>query len=101
MTLAFSHLLVFVVAYLIGSIPFGVLVARAKGIDLRKEGSGNVGATNVGRVLGLRWFFVVFSFDFLKGFGPVLLASLLMMQDQRLDLAAGDLALVADRKSVV
>jgi len=58
--------------YLIGAIPFGFLVARwAKGIDIRFHGSGNIGATNVGRVLGLKWFFVVFTLDFFKAFVPV------------------------------
>ncbi|CAG1001836.1 glycerol-3-phosphate acyltransferase PlsY [Phycisphaerales bacterium] len=59
-------------AFLIGSIPFGLLVARAKGVDIRKVGSGNIGATNVGRALGRKWFIVVFLLDFLKGCGPVL-----------------------------
>jgi acyl-phosphate glycerol 3-phosphate acyltransferase len=58
-------------SYLIGAIPFGYLVARwVKGIDIRKEGSGNIGATNVGRVLGLRFFCLVFTLDLLKGFLP-------------------------------
>lgn len=58
--------------YLIGAIPFGFLVAKwAKGIDIRFHGSGNIGATNVGRVLGLKWFFVVFTLDFVKAFVPV------------------------------
>lgn len=59
-------------SFLVGSIPFGLLVARAKGVDIRKVGSGNIGATNVGRALGRKWFIVVFLLDFLKGFGPVL-----------------------------
>ena len=63
------------IAYLIGGIPFGYLVARAKaGIDIRQHGSGNIGATNVGRVLGLRFFVLVFVLDFLKGALPVLIA---------------------------
>lgn len=61
-------------AFLSGSIPFGLLIARAKGIDIRAAGSGNIGATNVGRVLGKRWFLVVFALDFLKGLIPVLIA---------------------------
>lgn len=66
-----SALLV-VAAYLIGSIPFGWLVAKvAAGIDIRQHGSGNIGATNVGRVLGLRYFLLVFLLDFCKGAGPV------------------------------
>ncbi len=58
-------------AYLIGAIPFGYLIARAKGVDLFQVGSGNIGATNVGRVLGRRWGILVFILDFLKGAGPV------------------------------
>jgi glycerol-3-phosphate acyltransferase PlsY len=60
-------------AFFLGSIPFGLVVARMRGVDIRKHGSGNIGATNVGRVLGLRWFFVVFFLDMLKGVMPVLL----------------------------
>lgn len=65
--------LVFLVAYLLGSIPFGLLIARAvAGIDIRTVGSGNVGATNVGRTLGRGWFFAVFLLDAAKGALPVL-----------------------------
>lgn len=60
-------------AYLIGSIPFGLMIARAvAGIDIRAIGSGNTGATNVGRILGMRWFAVVFALDFAKGCLPTL-----------------------------
>src|SRR3954468_15758840 len=62
-----------VVAYLIGAIPFAYLVVYwAKGIDIRTVGSGNVGATNVGRVLGFRYFLLVFALDVLKGLLPTL-----------------------------
>ena len=61
-------------AYLVGSIPFGVLIGRAKGIDIRQHGSRNVGATNVGRVLGRRLGLVCFFLDLLKGAVPVLAA---------------------------
>jgi len=65
-------LAVALLSYLIGSIPFGYLVARlARGIDIREHGSKNIGATNVGRVMGLKWFFVVFLLDFLKAAVPV------------------------------
>jgi len=58
-------------AYLIGSIPFGLFVARwFGGIDIRRVGSGNIGATNVGRALGFRFFVAVFLLDFLKGMIP-------------------------------
>ena len=57
--------------YLIGAIPFGYLVFRqVKGIDIRTVGSGNIGATNVGRLLGFRYFLLVFALDVLKGFVP-------------------------------
>ncbi len=60
--------LVVLAAYLVGSLPFGYLVARlVKGIDIREHGSGNIGATNVGRVLGNRWGLCALVLDFLKG----------------------------------
>src|SRR6516225_7050904 len=58
--------------YLIGSIPFGYLVARARGVDIFKHGSGNIGATNVARVLGRPLGVLVFVLDFAKGAAPVL-----------------------------
>jgi len=61
-------------AYLCGSIPFGVLIGRAKGIDIRQAGSGNVGATNVARLLGRTWGIACFVLDVLKGLAPVLAA---------------------------
>jgi acyl-phosphate glycerol 3-phosphate acyltransferase len=60
-------------SYLIGAIPFGYLVTYlVKGIDIRTVGSGNLGATNVGRTLGFRYFVLVFVLDMLKGFLPTL-----------------------------
>jgi glycerol-3-phosphate acyltransferase PlsY len=65
-------------AYLIGSVPFAYLIAKAvRGIDIREVGSGNVGATNVGRALGRKWGILVFALDVLKGFLPTLAALLL------------------------
>src|SRR5881275_2189835 len=63
--------LVLVGSYLLGSIPFGYLAGRIRGIDIRKAGSGNIGATNVVRVLGKPYGYPVFVFDFLKGLGAV------------------------------
>ena len=62
-------------AYLVGSIPFGLIVAKTKGIDPRQAGSGNIGATNVGRLLGKRYFWIVFLLDMLKGLLPMAIAS--------------------------
>jgi glycerol-3-phosphate acyltransferase PlsY len=64
-------------SYLLGSIPFGYLIARIGGIDIRQVGSCNIGATNVVRVLGKRYGYPVFVLDFLKGFGAVRLSMLL------------------------
>jgi acyl-phosphate glycerol 3-phosphate acyltransferase len=61
----------FVASYLLGSIPFGYLVARLKGVDLFRAGSGNIGATNVARVLGRPVGALVFVLDFAKGAVPV------------------------------
>jgi glycerol-3-phosphate acyltransferase PlsY len=60
------------IAYLLGSIPFALLIGRAYGVDIRKTGSGNVGATNLARVLGRRLGITAFVLDFLKGLLPVL-----------------------------
>ena len=59
-------------AYLLGSIPFGLLIAKAHGKDLRSIGSGNIGATNVSRALGRKWAYVCFVLDALKGMVPML-----------------------------
>lgn len=65
-------------AYLIGAIPFGLLIGRLKGVDIRLHGSGNIGATNAGRVLGRQYGLLVFALDLLKGFLPVLAAGALL-----------------------
>lgn len=65
-------------SFLLGSIPFGLLVGRLQGMDVRKIGSGNTGAMNVGRILGRKWFFVVFGLDLLKGLIPTLVGGLLL-----------------------
>src|SRR5207244_13383959 len=64
---------VVLISYLLGSIPAGYLVGRIGGIDIRKTGSGNIGATNVTRVLGKRYGYPVFAADFFKGFISVCL----------------------------
>ncbi len=60
------------VSYFAGAIPSGYILVKLKtGKDIRTMGSGNIGATNVARTLGVPWFIPVFVFDFLKGFAPV------------------------------
>jgi glycerol-3-phosphate acyltransferase PlsY len=66
-----TAVLLCVAAYLVGSIPTGLLVARARGVDLRSVGSGNIGATNVARALGRGFAIAVLLGDALKGFAPV------------------------------
>ena len=61
------------IAYLVGSIPAAYIAGRLHGVDLRTVGSGNLGATNVVRTLGLKVGIPVYLFDTLKGFLPVLL----------------------------
>lgn len=61
-------------SYLMGSVPFGVIIGRLHGVDIREHGSRNIGATNVGRVLGRRWGLMCFALDAAKGAIPVLAA---------------------------
>ena len=62
-------------AYLYGSVPFGFLAAKwLRGVDIRKTGSGNIGATNAARALGFRFFPLIFLLDVSKGFLPTLAA---------------------------
>jgi glycerol-3-phosphate acyltransferase PlsY len=74
-------------AYVAGSIPWGVVLARAHGVDLRQVGSGNIGATNVARALGRGWALLVLGADAAKGFVPVWLG-------RRVGLAPGWVAAV-------
>jgi acyl phosphate:glycerol-3-phosphate acyltransferase len=75
MTAVVVPTLTLVIAYLLGAIPFGYLVARSRGVDILHQGSGNIGATNVGRILGRRLGIVVFVLDFAKGAIPAALAT--------------------------
>jgi acyl phosphate:glycerol-3-phosphate acyltransferase len=75
-------ILILVSAYLIGSIPFSYLVARQRGIDVRRVGSGNVGATNVMRSAGWKAGLLAFALDFAKGSGATLLAHVLARIDR-------------------
>ncbi len=70
-------LILLVISFVLGSIPFGYIISRlAKGIDIRKHGSGNIGATNVLRVLGKKWGAIVFLLDIFKGLlAPILMVS--------------------------
>jgi len=78
-----------IIAYLIGAIPFGLLIGRMYGVDVRKEGSRNIGATNVTRTVGKTAGKFCFLCDFLKGAFPMVLVQLFFPQDQLLPLLAG------------
>ena len=78
MTTALIYIVCGVSAYLLGAIPFGLLIARAKGVDIRAVGSGNIGATNVFRALGKGWSILAFACDALKGFIPASVFPLLI-----------------------
>ena len=85
-------ILVIVISYIIGSFPTAYLVARARGVDIFKVGSGNMGATNVARACGFRYGLVVWAWDGIKGILAVLIARALIPDNQT---AASVLAAVA------
>ncbi len=66
-----------IIGFILGSIPFGKIIASLKGIDITKEGSGNIGATNVFRTVGKVWGVVVLLLDALKGAIPTIIVKYL------------------------
>jgi glycerol-3-phosphate acyltransferase PlsY len=70
--------LLYIGAALLGSVPVGFLICKAKGIDIRKVGSGNIGATNVKRALGTKWGIGVFLLDAMKGMIPAVVAGIVL-----------------------
>jgi len=73
-TVITSFFILPLLGYLLGSIPFGLLIGRAHGIDIRQHGSGNIGTTNVGRLLGRKWGYICFVLDVGKGLVPMIFA---------------------------
>ena len=76
-------------AYLVGGIPFGYLIGRMRGVDVRTVGSKNIGATNVFRTVGKKWGLLAFLSDVLKGLVPVLLAKAFASRPSWVPLAVG------------
>ncbi|XCN74027.1 MAG: glycerol-3-phosphate 1-O-acyltransferase PlsY [Candidatus Electrothrix aestuarii] len=74
----FSSFFLIIASYLIGAVPFGLLLSRGKGINIREQGSKNIGATNVSRLLGKKLGFLTFLLDCTKGFLPMFLAGRLL-----------------------
>jgi len=67
------YIISFIIGFCFGIIPFAYIIGRIKGVDLKKIGSGNIGATNLGRSLGFPFFILGFALDGVKGLIPVLL----------------------------
>ena len=76
----------FFLSYLAGAIPFGLLFSRAVGKDVREEGSGNIGATNVNRVLGKKLGILTLLCDIAKGYLPVCLVATMLPQAENPEL---------------
>lgn len=76
-------------AYLVGGIPFGFLIGKARGVDVRTVGSRNIGATNVFRTVGKKWGLLAFVLDVMKGFVPTLVCAASVGSPAWLPLAVG------------
>lgn len=72
------NILLVVMSYLLGAVPFGLLVGKLAGVDVRTKGSKNIGATNVNRLLGKKFGTITLLCDCLKGYLPMLLSSLVV-----------------------
>jgi glycerol-3-phosphate acyltransferase PlsY len=83
-----SSFLLVVCAYLVGSIPFGVIVGRLMGFDPRAVGSGNIGMTNVARAAGRKAAALTFAGDFLKGALPVMTARMMQLDNATVAITA-------------
>ena len=79
MTTSIAFLVALPLAYLVGAVPFGFVLAKTRGLDIREHGSGNIGATNVRRVLGSTLGNLCFALDLLKGAVPTLAFALLAL----------------------
>ncbi len=77
-----------IIGYLSGSIPFGYIISKFKNIDIRKQGSGNIGGTNVGRALGFKYGLLVGILDVLKAIIPIYIASQYLIVDWQMALVS-------------
>lgn len=94
-------LLLLFFSYLLGAVPVGLIVGKAaRGIDVREHGSGNIGATNVWRILGPAWGSLTFALDTGKGLVPVLLARHWGAHTVWLPVAAGLLVIIGHNASI-
>ncbi len=88
LSLTTNFILLIFFGYLLGSIPWGYLISKAKRIDIRKVGSGNIGGTNVLRIFGLKWAALVSILDVIKGVIPAYLAISFLVFDWQIALVA-------------
>ena len=84
-----QNILLIVASYLVGAIPFGLVLSRGRGIDIREQGSKNIGATNVSRLLGKKLGFCTLLLDIAKGYLPMFVAGLLVGDDPGRNLVIG------------
>jgi glycerol-3-phosphate acyltransferase PlsY len=84
-----NSILLILVSYLVGAIPFGLVLSRGSGIDIRTRGSKNIGATNVSRLLGKKLGLCTLGLDIVKGFLPMYLAGLLLGDTPERNLVIG------------
>jgi glycerol-3-phosphate acyltransferase PlsY len=94
LTSIMTWLLIAIISYFIGSVPSGYLVARTQGVDIRQHGSRNIGATNVLRVMGKKWGYLVFLCDASKGFLAVKLGMLVATHAQLSPVLGGVIAAI-------
>ena len=85
---------IFIISYLFGAIPWGFIIGKAKGIDIRKEGSRNIGSTNVTRVVGAKWGKLCFFLDFLKGLIPSFITIFLLPKYIALSSSSADICVI-------
>lgn len=83
------HLLLITASYLIGAVPFGILLSHGQGINIREHGSKNIGATNVSRLLGKKLGFLTFLLDCAKGYLPMFAVGLLLSDTSNRNVVIG------------
>ena len=89
-----GYFIALIIGYLLGSVPFGLLAGRLKGVDVRQHGSGNIGATNVWRVCGWRFGLPVFILDAMKGMTAVWLSLHVLLEPTPIHAILGGAACV-------
>lgn len=96
-----EFVILIIISYLLGSIPFGYLIAKYNKVDIQKVGSGNIGATNVTRALGAKWGALTLILDVAKGFAAISLVNIIFLEPLvGYYILAGSCAIVGHFKSV-